>query len=64
MQKSIFYQKIQKVCALQRKHEQFQMQLFENYNDSEHAVKTIGLGFRFRFRLKTYALGLGLGLLQ
>src|SRR6478736_6513635 len=44
MQKSIFPQKIQKVCVLQRRAytqiQNFKRNYLENYNDSEHAVKT------------------------
>ena len=43
MQKSIFPQKFKKVCVLQRRacrNSKFQTQLYRNYNDSEHAIKT------------------------
>src|SRR3954467_1818809 len=44
MQKTIFPQKIQKVCVLQRRAciqiQNFKRNYLENYNDSEHAVKT------------------------
>src|SRR6185312_12360273 len=37
--------KLKQVCVLQRKHEQF----LENYNDSEHAVKTKNAPFFVNF---------------
>jgi hypothetical protein len=44
MQKSIFPQKFKKVCVLQRRActhiQNFKRNYLENYNDSEHAVKT------------------------
>src|SRR5690349_24543250 len=44
MQKSIFSQKFKKVCVLQRRActqiQNFKHNYLENYNDSEHAVKT------------------------
>ena len=44
MQKSIFPQKIQKVCVLQRRActqiQNFKRDYLDNDNDSEHAVKT------------------------
>src|SRR3569623_981955 len=41
MQKSIFPQKNQKICILQRRAcNKFKRNYLENYNDSEHAVKT------------------------
>jgi hypothetical protein len=41
MQKSIFPQKFKKVCVLQRRAcNNFKRNYLENYNDSEHAVKT------------------------
>src|ERR1700733_13165251 len=41
MQKLIFPQKIKKVCVLQRRAcNKFKRNYLENYNDSEHAVKT------------------------
>src|SRR3954447_4200107 len=44
MQKSIFRKKFKKVCVLQRRActqiQNFKRNYFENYNDSEHAVKT------------------------
>ena len=44
MQKSIFSQKFKKVCVLQRRActqiQNFKRNYLENYNDSEHAVKT------------------------
>ena len=44
MQKSIFPQKYKKVCVLQQRActqiQNFKRNYLENYNDSEHAVKT------------------------
>ena len=41
MQKSIFPQTIQKVCVLQRRaYNKFKRNYLENYNNSEHAIKT------------------------
>src|SRR3569623_585112 len=41
MQQSIFLQKFKKVCVLQRRVcNNFKRNYLENYNDSEHAVKT------------------------
>ena len=41
MQKSIFPRKFKKVCVLQRRAcNKFKRNYLENYNDSEHAVKT------------------------
>src|ERR1700733_14621553 len=41
MQKLIFPQKIKKICVLQRRAcNKFKRNYLENYNDSEHAVKT------------------------
>ena len=44
MQKSIFRKKFKKVCALQRRactqNQKLKRNYLENYNDSEHAVKT------------------------
>src|SRR3569623_1721668 len=41
MQQSIFLQKFKKVCVLQRRAcNNFKRNYLENYNDSEHVVKT------------------------
>ena len=45
-----FRKKFKKVCVLQRKHVQnFKCNYLENYNDSEHAVKTKNVPFFMNF---------------
>ena len=57
MKKSNFSQKIQKVCLLQQRActqiQNFKRNYLENYNDSEHVVKTKNAPFFMNFPKST-----------